>query len=337
MPGLFGFPMFDDDHNDSHSKASREGQKEASNEGFWGAQKHELTDIVRCAIPIPESEEERIKDRAYHHQQRVDSGNRSFLGGNSQKKESSSGDRGTDAEQDSGGDYSYSVPSSSSLKYGSDDSRKGIWIWIFIVLFASFLIIHGIRHEKSTPNEIPRTSQSPSPSPIRPRFTFEDQEEPQAEVSAASFPVVVDYDGTVEDLVEAGKYNWLALDWMNEVGVKNNPHPSDRHGVAKVRIVLVCFNREVRSEEALSELGKMNLRPAETIELLAFGAAYPQEQVKFPIVALGSTYGSQGWAPSLEDENLPVYGMVGRGLSMGGNRNGGDMWESNSRFAAVRK
>jgi hypothetical protein len=147
-----------------------------------------------------------------------------------------------------------------------------------------------------------------------------------------AFHVTVNYDQTMIEMVAAGKYNWKQADWIYEVG--RDPLFTRRHGATEVEIVLVHFNREMRSDEAIRELKKMNLRPIEVAELLAFGAAYPEKQVEYPIVALGSMY--QGWSPSLDNYQMPILTMVGRGLSLGGNRNGGDMWESNSRFGAVR-
>lgn len=52
--------------------------------------------------------------------------------------------------------------------------------------------------------------------------------------------------------------------------------------------VYVHLDRDASTEEVLAEMEALGLRPATYMELLAFARAYPDEQRKFPIVALGS-------------------------------------------------
>lgn len=50
----------------------------------------------------------------------------------------------------------------------------------------------------------------------------------------------------------------------------------------------VQIGRDVSNDAALAEIDKRGLRPCLPEELIVFGDAYPEEQRKFPIVALGS-------------------------------------------------
>lgn len=74
--------------------------------------------------------------------------------------------------------------------------------------------------------------------------------------------------------------------------------PPEDHTVA---VELFRFYRWIKSEAVLEELGKAGYRPARLEELLALGAAYPDLQREFPIVALGSTI-KQGL---FSDANVP--------------------------------
>ena len=105
-----------------------------------------------------------------------------------------------------------------------------------------------------------------------------------------AFRVRVNHDLSVKEAVSAGKY-----DWEND-DINDKNFPSKRSGLAQIDIRLVHFNKDMSSEDVLKELDKMGLRPAELPELLALGAEYPDEQRKYPIVALGSVW--RGWGGS---------------------------------------
>ena len=108
-----------------------------------------------------------------------------------------------------------------------------------------------------------------------------------AEVTAAVgsvFRALVNYDLRVEAAVREGKYDWSNTD-INDKNFKTS-----HTGQKEVEMKLFHFNRYVESEEAIREMKKEGYRPAELHELLAFGAKYPDEQRKYPIVALGSVW-----------------------------------------------
>ena len=98
------------------------------------------------------------------------------------------------------------------------------------------------------------------------------------------FSISVNYDLSVESLVAQGKYDWKS----SYITSKN--FSTTRKGEATLNLELVPLNQVLTSEEVIAELKKQGLRPAELHELLAFGAKYPDEQRKYPIVALGSVW-----------------------------------------------
>ena len=98
------------------------------------------------------------------------------------------------------------------------------------------------------------------------------------------FCVRVNYDLSVEKAVKAGKYYWKDDD------ITDKNFPPKRSGSAEIDIQLVNFNKNMSSEDVLKELDKMGLRPAELPELLVLGTKYPNEQKRYPIIALGSVW-----------------------------------------------
>ncbi len=147
--------------------------------------------------------------------------------------------------------------------------------------------------------------------------------------AANLFRVIVNYSQTLEQMIAAGHYDQKNSDITEE----HFPIPPLKRGKEEVAIELVPFpfNRDIESDYVIRELDKAGLRPAELPELLAFGAAYPEKQREFPIVALGSVWqGSDGFC-------YVVYlrGCAGwRDLRLDWWNLG---WRSYCRFAAVRK
>ena len=67
MTDIFKFDWFDSEE-ERHNEASREGQVAANNESTFEGIMHDIVDIVSTACPIPETEEDKIRERSYHHQ-----------------------------------------------------------------------------------------------------------------------------------------------------------------------------------------------------------------------------------------------------------------------------
>lgn len=109
------------------------------------------------------------------------------------------------------------------------------------------------------------------------------------EPTVSSFVVNVDYSISLEQMIVAGNYCWA------NTNINDNHFPVSKpndclSNKAEITIELVHLNKRVSSDDAITELKKRGLRPATIPELLAFGAKYPNEQKKYPIVALGSVW-----------------------------------------------
>jgi len=140
-----------------------------------------------------------------------------------------------------------------------------------------------------------------------------------------SYSVFVKYDQTVEQMIDANKYDWFNDD------INSGRFLSGERGQVQVFIYLVNFGREISSEDAIGELDHQGLRPATLKELLALSASYLDLQRGVPIVALGSI-----WRPS--DGRVEVPFLEGdrsdRYLDL---HRWGDDWDPHWQFAAVRK
>lgn len=104
----------------------------------------------------------------------------------------------------------------------------------------------------------------------------------QKEVSKEQLVVFVNRDLSLAEMISAGKY-----DCVND-GITTERFPIKGRGVADTSFKLVPLDRNIESDEAVEELAKHGLRPADLAELLAFGAAFPEEQRKYPVAGLGS-------------------------------------------------
>ena len=97
--------------------------------------------------------------------------------------------------------------------------------------------------------------------------------------------VVVDLDKSLEEMVEAGHYDW------GNLGI-NGKNFKFKKGKGNVRVVikLVCFNKFMSYRQVLKWFSLHGLRPGNLPELLAFGATYPEKQLEFPIVQVGTLW-----------------------------------------------
>lgn len=139
-----------------------------------------------------------------------------------------------------------------------------------------------------------------------------------------TFPVVIDYEKSLQAMIRAGRYDWTNSD----ITEKHFPVAS---GPIEISMELVHFDRAMTSEEVLAELDRKGLRPATLPELLAFGAKYPEKQREFPVVALASV-----WRNWVAGRRVPYLWSLadGRGLDLDWLDSG---WDEHYRFAAVRK
>lgn len=144
-------------------------------------------------------------------------------------------------------------------------------------------------------------------------------------ISLKVYTLIIDYGRNVEDGIKVGKYNWSNKD------ITSSHFPSDEVGTEEVFIKIVHFRRLIATDEVLSELDKMGLRPASLKELLAFGEKYPDLQKEFPIIALYSVW--QSLRGNRFCAYLRSFGSE-RFLSLDWIDT---MWNDNCRFAAVCK
>ena len=146
------------------------------------------------------------------------------------------------------------------------------------------------------------------------------------EAKSNLFKIALNYCMSMKDMVSAGAYDVVNSD------INDKNFQIEKHGHEEVETKLIHFDRNISSENAIKELDKMepSLRPANLVEMLAFGAKYPDEQRKFPIVALGSV-----WRSMLGRDVAYLWSDSGfRKLSL---RWFGHGWNANYRFLAVRK
>ena len=139
------------------------------------------------------------------------------------------------------------------------------------------------------------------------------------------YRVMVDYGRKLKAMIEAGQYDWTNSD------ITEKHFPIEGSGTVEVDIELVHYGRDMSTNAVLKDLDSRGLRPAKIEELLALGAAKPELQREFPIIALGSV-----WRHLSGDRNCPYL------LRYGSKRNLYLYWIDNDfagvcRFAAVRK
>lgn len=96
------------------------------------------------------------------------------------------------------------------------------------------------------------------------------------------YPLSVDYERSVEDLVKAGQYD------RSDPDITSRNFPTKRKGRVEIVVVLTHFKQRISTDEVCRDLDKRGYRTAELRELLTFGVKYQGVQREFPIVALDS-------------------------------------------------
>jgi hypothetical protein len=147
-------------------------------------------------------------------------------------------------------------------------------------------------------------------------------------VMPETFRLTTDYSQPLEAMIACGHY-----DWKND-DITPKRFPLKGEGIVEVEACLFHFNREIESKDAIKAIesaDKDNPWSASQIEhILAFGAFFPEEQRKFPIIGLGSVAEIRG------DRYVPALWKLGSkrslDLSWFGSR-----WFGHCRFLAVRK
>ena len=143
--------------------------------------------------------------------------------------------------------------------------------------------------------------------------------------SLDTFSITVDYTRSLEEMVKAGKYNYV----HEEISARH--FPIEGNGTIETEVILVRFYRGVQNDEAIKKMEHMGLVPVKIEHLLALDAQHPDLPREDPIVCLGSV-----WVSRHGYHNFPYLGDWGgeRGLCLDWDDDGwgGDCW-----FAAFRK
>jgi hypothetical protein len=139
----------------------------------------------------------------------------------------------------------------------------------------------------------------------------------------------VDYGMTMEQMITAGNY-----DYRND-SLNAENFPIKGEGIQYFEFELIHPNCSISSENAISEMEKDSdpANPwfaAQTEHLLAFGAAFPEIQRKFPTIALGSVAGVDG------RRRVPYLRESGSGRGLDLDWFEGD-WHSGCRVLRVRR
>ncbi len=139
-----------------------------------------------------------------------------------------------------------------------------------------------------------------------------------------SYSVVVDRDLSLEQMIAAGRYDWVDRDFTP----KNFPLTGS--GKQKLTVEVVHFGGTMSSEQVVAELSKRGLRLATIEELLAFGAQHPNLLHGYEIiVALGSVAEVNG------KRIVPCLNRGGRERHLYFYLSD-DVWLGSDRFLAVR-
>lgn len=139
---------------------------------------------------------------------------------------------------------------------------------------------------------------------------------------------VVDYGLTLEQMIVAGRYDWTNSDITSE------RFPVKGAGKMEYENKIFHFGRNISSEEAtrliIADDTSNPWKPWKTEQSLAYGTKYPDDQMKGPLVGLGSSAELDG------NRNVLILFKVGsrRYLRLHGWR--GD-WSGHYRFGASRK
>jgi len=142
------------------------------------------------------------------------------------------------------------------------------------------------------------------------------------------FILTVNFDRSFDEMIYAGRYDWKNSD------ITAKRFPIEGNGIVKFEARYFHFNHNISSEDARKEIEESDTTnswmPAKVEHLLSHGETYPEEQLKFPVIGLGSVAKVDG------GRVVPFLGGgdSGRDLDLGWWV--GD-WAPDYRFLAVRK
>ncbi len=143
-------------------------------------------------------------------------------------------------------------------------------------------------------------------------------------IQQATGRLTVPDDLSFEERIARGRYD----SWNSDFTEARFPVTAEQFGVYEWK--LFHFGHRICSESAIRLMEEDGFEPAQIGHLLAFGEAYPEEQKKYPIGALGSV------AKIDQSSGIAQLGFDGRRRRILLNSFHDD-WEHDCRFLMVRK
>ena len=104
-----------------------------------------------------------------------------------------------------------------------------------------------------------------------------------ADTVTADRVITIDYGRSLQELIAAGNYYWA------DAQITAHKFPVSGVGTKTLRVKLFHFGRDISSDDAVAAMKEGGFEPATHVHGLAFGAAFPDEQRKYPIACLGSS------------------------------------------------
>ncbi|MEI6835422.1 MAG: hypothetical protein WCK59_01190 [Candidatus Falkowbacteria bacterium] len=107
------------------------------------------------------------------------------------------------------------------------------------------------------------------------------------DVTSIDIELIVDYSKSVEQAISEGNYD------IKESDINANNFPVDPELIGKtvkVKSRLFNFDEPLISQRVIREMDQVDYRPANLMEILAFGAARPELQRVITIIAFGSRW-----------------------------------------------
>lgn len=119
-----------------------------------------------------------------------------------------------------------------------------------------------------------------------------------------SMKINVDFSISLEEMISSCLCDWVRGD------ITSRWYPVVGEGMRTFRVEIAHLNCDISPARAKAEIIKKGARSATIAELLAFGAAFPEIQRKFRLVALGSFTEVRG------SYNFPYLGVGSEGRSL---------------------
>ncbi len=135
------------------------------------------------------------------------------------------------------------------------------------------------------------------------------------------FPVVIDYDQPIEELIQERRFEWSGVVFTN------SNFPASETGKTSADVFLLGFSYPVGSVDAVKEMGVLGFCPANLRALITLDSTYPFLQRRNPIAALGTGWRCAGYL------YVPCLGKDRSSRNLGLITFEAD-WETDWRFAA---